>query len=141
MVVTADHSTGGIAFSAGYGYLENRGGYWWQPKWLENITMTPYALANNIVKGMLSLKDINSKLGFDLSSEEMNTLRLAQKQGVNELYESIKKLLDVRTNTGWTTDGHTPVDVQVFAMGSNKQLFSGAQDNAVIGATLMKLID
>lgn len=59
---------------------------------------------------------------------------------VKALQLTIKKLLDDRTNTGWTTSGHTAIDVPISVMGSNRELFLGHHTHSDIGKILIKLI-
>jgi alkaline phosphatase len=44
----------------------------------------------------------------------------------------LKSILDKRTNTGWTTSGHTGVDVEVYAFGAGSQAFAGNLNNTDI---------
>ena len=56
------------------------------------------------------------------------------------LVKSAKAIMDKRTNSGWTSGGHTAIDVPVFAFGQHSELFKGSQDNTDIGKTLFKLL-
>jgi len=134
MVATADHNTGGMTLSSGEVFQ-------WQPKWLKNISMSTYKMAKNIIAGQLTLATISTKLGFELTAGETSTLDIARNLGTGDLDIALKKLIDQRTNTGWTTVGHTAVDVQVFAIGSQKEVFRGSQDNIDIGKKLLKLLN
>jgi len=134
MIATADHNTGGMTLSSGEIFD-------WQPHWLKNISMSPYKMAKSIVNGTLKLAEISTVLGFNLTNDEINALETARNLGTDDLDTAIKKLLDLRTNTGWTTVGHTAVDVQVFAKGVKSEIFSGAQDNTDIGEKLLQLLD
>ena len=44
------------------------------------------------------------------------------------------------TGTGWTTSGHTGVDVPVFADGPYSENFGGYMDNTDIGKQLIKVV-
>jgi len=134
LVATADHNTGGMTLSSGEVFD-------WQPQWLKNIKMSPYKMAKQIINGTLKLQNISSKLGFELSDNEFSSLDSARKLGTNDLFEAIKVLIDQKTNTGWTTVGHTAVDVQVFAAGKQSKMFYGSQDNTDIGQKLLNLLD
>ena len=57
----------------------------------------------------------------------------------NTLYKAIKKLIDKRTNTGWTSSGHTAIDVPVFAFGQHSDLFNGKLDNTDIAKLIFTL--
>ncbi|MDG2393681.1 MAG: alkaline phosphatase, partial [Thalassotalea sp.] len=45
-----------------------------------------------------------------------------------------------RTSSGWTSSGHTGVDVPVYAFGQGYTEFSGFQDNTDIAKKLFKLM-
>jgi len=53
----------------------------------------------------------------------------------------IKAFIDRKTNTGWTTWGHTAIDVQVFAKGPGASKFAGHQDNTDIAKSIFELLD
>ena len=134
VIMTADHSTGGFTIGA-------NGKYAWNPQFIKNLTASPSTIAKTQITGGFSANKLSQQLGFDLTTTEADTLKAAHDKGdVKTLYIAIKHLLDIRTNTGWTTGGHTAVDVPVFAFGSNKALFSGQIDNTDIAKTIFKLL-
>ena len=47
----------------------------------------------------------------------------------------------MKTNTGWTSSGHTGVDVEVFAFGAGSQAFTGQLDNTDIAVKLKQFVD
>lgn len=133
VIITADHSTGGFTIGA-------NGDYAWKPKVLKGLKASPEAIAKAQTAKALNVSTINDKLGFDLSKDEVNALTVAHKAGGKALYKAIKKVIDIRTNTGWTTSGHTGVDVPVFAFGPNKNALKGQVDNTDIAKTIFGLL-
>ncbi len=133
MVVTADHSTGGMTIAANDSYE-------WHPKYLKNITASPQDIAANSLASNQWQTELTAQLGFDINQQEMQQLDRARMQGEAVLETAIKQLIDIRTNTGWTTGGHTGVDVQVFANGPAAKLFSGYQDNTDIANKIISLL-
>jgi len=133
VVMTADHSTGGFTIAA-------NGEYAWRPEFIQQLTASPRAIATAQAKNGFDATIMTKQLGFELTEEEIATLTTAHQQSVKALYGALKKVIDVRTNTGWTTGGHTGVDVPVFAFGHSKQLFSGQIDNTDIAKTIFKLL-
>ncbi|WP_254304220.1 alkaline phosphatase [Shewanella sp. VB17] len=133
MLVTADHNTGGLSIGANDEYL-------WKTDIIHGVVNSPDVIAS------LSLDDdnwqekVSSKLGFELNSEEVSQLTLARTQGLDEMTTAIKNIIDIRSYTGWTTQAHTAVDVQVFAAGPASTLFNGYQDNIDIANKLMSLL-
>lgn len=133
VVITADHSTGGFTIGA-------NGDYAWKPQILHKLSASPEALAKAQTAETLDVAMLNDKLGFELTQGEIDNLAAAHKQSGKALYKAIKKMLDVRTNTGWTTSGHTGVDVPVFAFGPHKNDFKGQVDNTDIAKKIFTLL-
>lgn len=133
LIVTADHNTGGLSIGAD-------GDYRWDGQLLRQIKASPGAIATEAIANNEWRPLIESRLGLSLSEEEYQRLANARMQGDKVLHSSIKRLIDKRSNTGWTTSGHTGVDVQVFATGPASTLFHGHQDNTDIANKLISLL-
>ncbi len=133
LVVTADHTTGGLSVGSNDKYL-------WNGQALRSIKYTPEKTAADAIKVEDWQALITSRLGSKLSEEEKVTLGNARMQGHNVLHVALKKVIDKRSNTGWTTHGHTGTDVQVFASGPASTLFYGHQDNTDIAKKLISLL-
>ena len=133
MVLTADHSTGGLTIGA-------NGNYSWKPEWIKNLKASPTEIAKQLVseknKGLVA----SDLLGFALTQEEVNSLNLIESNEPKSFYKAICKILDERSDTGWTTSGHTGVDVQIFARGKASERFNGHLDNTQIGQILFELL-
>ena len=69
--------------------------------------------------------------GGDLSDEEAE--RLVQATDNDALIRAYLDILDRRAGIGWTTSGHTAVDVNLYAFGPGSTLFSGAMTNDAVG--------
>lgn len=154
VVLTADHSTGGFT-------LGRDGDYLWQPDVLRTMTMSPSAIAKNLVKNSITLSYVNEMLNFNVTSDELKELQATKADAQRSLAEfdqsakiagkmtpsiekalhkNINHIIDQRTVTGWTTFGHTAVDVPVFAMGTQKELFEGLSDNTEIANKIFYLL-
>ncbi|MGL5390520.1 MAG: alkaline phosphatase [Shewanella sp.] len=133
MVITADHSTGGLSIGAGSDYN-------WDPKILRNIAASPDTLALGAISGEAWQVDLARGLGFELTKEELDQLTPARSEGAEALASAIRKIIDKRSNTGWTTSGHTGSDVQIFAAGPGAELFNGHQDNTDIANKIFSLL-
>jgi alkaline phosphatase len=53
---------------------------------------------------------------------------------------TVKQIIDKYSNTGWTSGGHTAIDVPVFAFGKQSELFNGQQDNTDIAKKIFSLL-
>ena len=58
----------------------------------------------------------------------------------NIIANSIKTIIDVRTNTGWTSGGHTGIDVPVHTLGKSSEQFKGKIDNTDIAKKIFLLL-
>ncbi|WP_282167699.1 alkaline phosphatase [Shewanella japonica] len=133
MVVTADHNTGGLSIGANNEYA-------WEPAILHQITASPEMIAKALIATDEWQKRFNELIGFEATDEEIAKLSAARMQGQKQLFTTILSVIDLRTNTGWTSLGHTADDVQVFAAGPGAILFSGHQDNIDIATKMMSLL-
>jgi alkaline phosphatase len=169
VVMTADHSTGGLALGKVTGYLDKevKSKYLWQPEIIRNMNMSPEVISKKIASEELSIEEISSLLTFNITKEEHTLLVNAKLEGqlaasnynkrpLNErkmkypprsnsmLLKSIKKIIDARTNTGWgsisSSASHNPVDVQVFSFGAKSEMFRGFQDNTDIAKKIFTLL-
>ncbi|MCO4797794.1 MAG: alkaline phosphatase [Colwelliaceae bacterium] len=158
VVLTADHSTGGLTVAA-------NGIYEWKPQLIRDLQQSSNSIAKYFNKHELSPSALSEKLaGIEVSKIEADniasiktiakkklstylSLSQEQKKGqykpnvIKEINIAIKKLIDKKTNTGWTSGGHTAIDVPVFAFGTEKHRFSGAIDNTDIAKTIFKLLE
>ncbi|MFT4993213.1 MAG: alkaline phosphatase [Paraglaciecola sp.] len=133
LLVTADHSTGGMSIAAD-------GDYSWSPQWLTQLKMSPLSIAKQISGAKNKGKLAGELLGFELKKEEVNRLQSMDSTDAKDVYIVLKTLLDKRSNTGWTTSGHTAIDVPVFARGPGAEMFRGFQDNTQIAERIFTLL-
>lgn len=134
VVLTADHSTGGLTIGAG-------GDYRWSPEHLHKMSASARTIAKGMVDNEMSAEYAAEKLGLSLTSDELAMLDSVANQDEETRYSAIKSFLDVKTNTGWTTSGHTGVDVEVFAFGAGYTSFIGQIDNTDIAKKIFALLD
>jgi alkaline phosphatase len=143
MVLTADHSTGGMSIGA-------EGVYNWDPKPLKQLEASPQKIAVGLM-GLYERGEFVSKmLGLELTKEEKQQLDNIEvnKQQLADLdikvtrafHKIITGILDQRSYTGWTTGGHTAIDVQIFAKGPGSERFRGHLDNTDIAQNIFELL-
>jgi alkaline phosphatase len=133
LVLTADHSTGGFTIGANKIYR-------WEPQWLDNLQASPYAIAKQLMSAEKKSALAAELLGFSLNEEEKSKIEAIDTQDEEIAYQTVKTLLDVRTNTGWTTGGHTGVDVPVFAKGPGSEMFRGMLNNTQVADNIFSLL-
>jgi alkaline phosphatase len=153
IIATADHNTGGLS-------LGRQGKRRWQP---EVVKQTRHS-ASFAVKHLLAQPDTakfwQQYIGTAITGEQRARLNQARQQVVDTIAhakhptaaaqakeegeEQLLTLLAALTaeisHSGWTSSGHTGIDVQVFAYGQGKGQFDGHQDNTDIAKKIFKLM-
>jgi alkaline phosphatase len=122
VIATADHSTGGYSIGA-------NGIYNWFGEPIKAAKRTPDFMAAEIVKGADVEETLQKYIDLELTSKEIQSVKdVATKKEV-DIDNAIEKIFDDRSNTGWTTSGHTGEDVPVYAFGPSAERFAGQIEN------------
>ncbi len=126
VVLTADHSTGG--FSIG-----RDGDYNFYPEAIEATERTPEFMAQEIVDGATVEGVLNEYVEFTFTEKELDAIKkAAASDDFDTVYSAISDVFNKRAGAGFTTSGHTGVDVPVYAYGPKSEVFSGLIDNTDI---------
>ncbi|WP_201714184.1 alkaline phosphatase [Rossellomorea arthrocnemi] len=134
VIVTADHSTGGIS-------IGSDGEYKWDPTPIQAAKHTPDFMAEQIVKGASVEETLGNNIDLDLSNKEIASVKTAAEKGdITEIDNAIEKIFDKRSGTGWTTGGHTGDEVPVYAFGPQKEKFAGLIDNTDQAKMIFELL-
>jgi alkaline phosphatase len=133
VVLTADHSTGGMTIGANKIYR-------WEPQWIQNLKESPSSIAKQLMSAKNKSQLATELLGFSLNDDEKSMVESIDTKEDEVAYQTVKTLLDVRTNTGWTTGGHTGVDVPVYAVGPGSEKFRGLLNNTQIADNIFSLL-
>ncbi|MYL34513.1 alkaline phosphatase [Pontibacillus yanchengensis] len=137
VVATADHSTGGLSIGRG-------GPYKFDPQAIKDVKRTPDFFAEKIENGA-NVKDIlNEYTEFEITDEEAQSVEEAKEQLDENSYavsDAVAEIFNVRARAGWTTGGHTGVDVQVYAYGPGKEMFMGMTDNTDQAKSIFKVLE
>jgi alkaline phosphatase len=134
LVITADHSTGGLTIGA-------HGQYKWETDIIKGVKATAGTLTK-LLMGSDNLKTVwqaNTRIEF--TTENEIKLKQAKAMGEKTLNLAVKSIINDLSFTGWTTGGHTASDVQVFAYGKNSDDFIGSQNNTDIAKKLISYIE
>ncbi|GHG08477.1 alkaline phosphatase [Thalassotalea marina] len=158
VILTADHSTGGLTIAA-------NGEYKWEPSLIRSMTESTASIAKYFSENEITRERVKAKFSAaEVSDKELQQLISAKEKAKNDLaaYQALpdaerakkrkpnmqntinralNKFIDGKTNTGWTTSGHTADDVQVFAIGQASDNFSGLIDNTEIAKGIFKLLE
>ncbi|WP_159084218.1 alkaline phosphatase [Saccharobesus litoralis] len=133
IVITADHETGGLA-------LASQGKYLWKVDEVAKISMTTKTMAAKVKQGNDLATLLSQHTPFTYSEQE-----IAQAQSYSHLATEpfalhITKLINKKSNTGFSTTGHSATDVQVFSYGTGSEHFTGFMDNTDIAKKLIQFV-
>ncbi len=133
VVTTADHSTGGIS-------IGREGPYTWDAEAVKTAQRTPDFMAAEIAGGADVEETLKKYVDLELTGDEIEAVKKAAETGdKDEIDNAIENIFNVRSGTGWTTGGHTGVDVQVYSYGPASAQFTGLMDNTDTGNKLFEV--
>lgn len=135
VVATADHETGGLS-------LGRDGVYEWDPAPLLAATASVERVAERLGQGGDPVETVREALGVDsLSAETAEAVRgAAASQDAAAVSLLVRTLASESARVGWTTGGHTAVDVGLYAWGPGAERFVGAMPNAAVGRALFGVL-
>ena len=151
VILTADHSTGGLSLGA-------KGDYIWAPEMIRELTLSTQTIAKTLYTSLITEELCETLFKTKLTSLEIDKLRadkltfINKRENIDEeiqskvykaapLYKSVVELINHRTNTAWGTTGHTAVDVPLFAFGHQSHLFRGQLDNTDVAKIIFELLE
>ncbi|BGE81408.1 alkaline phosphatase [Staphylococcus petrasii] len=140
VVATADHSTGGLSVAKGKDYE-------WNTEPIHAMKHSGSYMTKQIVDGKGPEQVINEGYGIKVSEDDMKQIKENAKkvqdvkkevkdekdpklaEATTNLQNAIQKPINDASNTGWTTNGHTGVDVNTYAYGPGADKFAGNMEN------------
>ncbi|WP_010291001.1 alkaline phosphatase [Kurthia massiliensis] len=135
VIATADHSTGGFSVAA-------NGDYNWNPEVLTAFKRTPDYLAAQIAAGADVETTLKKYIDLELTPKEIERVQnAASKTKLKDIDNAIEQIANERSNTGWTTGGHTGEDVNVYAYGPQSEQFAGHLDNTDQAKIIFNLLE
>ncbi|MGI5308889.1 alkaline phosphatase [Rheinheimera sp. WS51] len=137
LIITADHETGGLSLGA-------NGVYEWRTDKIKQIRNTALVIADKMSKAETDKQALqlwHTLTSMALSEEESSLLLAAKATSSKALTKQIKAIINEKTHTGWTSSGHTAIDIPVLAYGKWKDDFIGFQDNTDIAKKIMHYIE
>lgn len=118
VVVAGDHETGGMT-------VGTRGSSTAEPDKLKGVSATGDFMANEINEDRSNVKEVVEKhTGFTLTESEVKSI-----QDAKNVANAINSLLSKKASVGWTSEGHTGVDIPVYAYGPQSYNFVGLLEN------------
>lgn len=153
VIATADHETGGLSVGrdlppdtvgsqAGtyWRSLVGRHQYEWDPTILAVVRATVGSIADELKQPGAAVDTVLRELAGidDLQAGERRAIETAR-GGFGDLQMVVSEIIARRAGLGWTTGGHTAVDVGLYAFGPGSERFRGHVDNTHIGRELLKI--
>jgi alkaline phosphatase len=138
IVVTADHETGGLTLGRNFDN-NTYPDYVWYPDIVRKIKASVELMENYINMGQPIRETILLNASIHLTSEEEQKI----KNFINEtnLAETIGDIISYRARIGWTTWGHTGVDVNIYANGYKAEKLKGNYKNVDLGLFISQEFD
>ncbi|WP_301720655.1 alkaline phosphatase [Pseudidiomarina terrestris] len=141
IVVTADHSTGGLTLGQG-------GEYEWYSERVMAIRATLEVMVPELLDRPQSewREYLTPRLNLPLSEahwQQLTALELetgTSGEQAKLVGKTLTAIIGEVTRTGWTTSGHTAVDVPIMAMGPHAEKLRGYRDNTEIGKLLLQIV-
>lgn len=148
VVSTSDHETGGLATARQL--TADYPDYLWYPEALANASHSGEFLARKLryydgedLESFVKAEILIDGLGIlDFTENDVDTLVKSKQNAIDVLV----KIVSLRSQTGWSTHGHSAVDVNIYAHagGKNKNVvkdvLSGNHENIEIGEFMSKYL-
>ncbi len=135
VVSTADHETGGMT-------LGRDGIYDWNPAYLARVRASADRMGRLIADGEDAEAVLRNYAAVDsLTAEERATLGLSSETPRTRVSNTtLGHIVSRRAGIGWTTGGHTAVDVGLYAWGPGADRLHGVMENDAVGRALADLL-
>ncbi len=146
VVATSDHETGGLTLGR---EVDGDGVYAWKPEVLAEVKASHGPLVEAVKKHPLQADSVFRALtGIEtLTESEAAMLQnaIGRENGIatvdeGEMRRAVSEIIARHAIVGWTTGGHTAVDVNVYAHGPGAERFRGNRDNTHIGRALAEIM-
>jgi len=150
MISVSDHECGGLTVGRGNGYIAD---YLWYPEVLDGVKSSTGVVSKTLRSYMGNPNQteeyvaevLATSLGIvDGTAEEMSAI-LVQMTSTNSTAEQyltyqLSGMINTRALLGWTTYGHTAVDVNLYAYGTYSGMLRGNVENTEIGEFIVEAL-
>lgn len=161
LVLTSDHSTGGLTVGANYELIYDgpKIKYRWNRDYIQPIKASVKAIARDLFYAQegwyerwveltrieLSASEQQALRDIVVGYEVVNPITLSDltddhREQLRAAMIQINGIINGRSKTGWTTGGHTGVDVNIYSMGKYSERFAGNLDNTRIGKIVRDIL-
>lgn len=144
MISVSDHETGG--FTLGRQTTIEYPEYIWYPEVISRVKKSSFEIANKVLAYSGYAKDAFLKnvvaaeyMGMtDVSKAELIALNSTE---LGAVADAVSDMISRRAHIGWTTHGHTAVDVNLYAHGNQIDGLLGNHENTEIGVFMASYLN
>lgn len=153
VVVVSDHETGGMSLGRDIG---SDGIYAWEPDVLDQVTASHGVVLDSVGRAWeaQSIEPAQDRAeavdamepvlahftGIGALKPKEHVLLQESVHNMRALNFALSEVIGRRALVGWTTRGHTAVDVKLHAYGPGANRFTGNMDNTRVGSLLADLL-
>ncbi|KAL7748472.1 vacuolar alkaline phosphatase [Sorochytrium milnesiophthora] len=149
MVSTSDHETGGLALARQLtsAYPE----YLWHPEAVLHQRNSTFVLAQQVLeyapgdadkrRKFVSNVIVKQSMGLPDPTDDELAYMLNDTRTVGELDYYMGTMVSKRAQLGWSTHGHSAVDINLYAFGRDAEKLRGNHENTEVGQFLANSLD
>jgi len=135
VIVTADHETGGLSIGRN---LEKKSVYAYNVAPIKGLEQSLPAYQKEILATRNNRAFLQHS-GIELTDDEQKQWKeISKKLEKEAVWQWLVGVMSRATLTGWTTNGHTGVDVNIYAFGPGATAFYGYHDNTHVGQAIRR---
>lgn len=137
VLVLVDHDTGGIMPGIP---ANGQDGIVWKPEVISRIRSSLRPMAEAIVAGADPREVLATSAGIESLTPMEHDLILAAGDDTRMVQAILSDIISRRSLIGWTTTGHTALDVNLYATGPGSRHFAGTFQNNEVGRIIARLM-
>lgn len=139
VVSTSDHETGGLSLGRN---IDGRARYAWSPEVIERVPgtlPTLVQLAKN--QGVGPCEFLKERIVLTCTASDSVAVQAADTSDARQMQAVFGEIISKAAGVGWTSNGHTAVDVNVYAYGPGSSAFGGHSDNTAFALRVADAMD
>ena len=137
IISTSDHETGGLTLGRN---IDGRPQYTWNPEVIDKIPASHEGLGAIAQREQMMPCDLLKQYA-EITCTEAEVEEFAKAvAGEASLNFTLAEVISRRSWIGWTTGGHTAVDVNLYAFGPGRDHFIGHHDNTAVGLLIAEIM-
>ncbi len=137
VISTSDHETGGLTLGRN---IDGQPQYTWKPEVIDKIPASHGGLLT-IARDERAMPCDLLKQVAEIECTEAEVAEFAKAiAGEANINFTTAEVISRRALVGWTSGGHTAVDVNLYAFGPGRDRFVGHHDNTAVGLLIAELM-